>query len=344
MNNRAGLVPRLGAMKETMAIMTTLMIAISMCMVSNGQMIQDMVPSQCDILKVLDPIDLTFMGPVLSTDVQQIFGTDGFGEISYHSFGPLSESVEKNETVVFINGFGTTQYDWPLDLLKEVAELYHCIIFDMPGVVTQEDYESISSLPEEISIDEIAVIVGEFINNLRIEELHLVGYSMGAMVSLELMKRDHPFIIKSAALVAGTYGGPLAPQVEGGISTKLKVVQDAFLTKYPMESSSQSEGDNATDSNPDLNDNILFPNGSQDVGMCSLLRSYFSLLHAAGFLPLNSNSGYALAASIMPSPLALAITNESMTLQRNSIDKYYSDTTKSLRGLENISSQVLLIR
>lgn len=343
MNDRAGLVPHLGAMEKTRAIPIVLIIAVSMCMVSNGQMIQDMVPSQCDISKVLDPIDMTFMGPVKSIDVQQSFGTVGLGDVSYHSFGPLSESVEKNETVVFINGFGSTQYDWPLDLLKEMAEIYHCIIFDTPGVVTREYSEIISSLPEEISIDEITMMVGEFIKNLRIEELHLVGYSMGAMVSLELMRSEHPFIIKSAALIAGTYGGPLAPQVEGGISSKLKTVQDAFLAKYPIESSSQSEGNNATESNPDSN-NLLFPNGSQDLGMCSLLRSYFSLLHAAGFIPLNSNSGYAIAGSIMPSPLALAITNESMSLQRNSIEKYYMDTTKSLRGLENISSQVLLIR
>jgi len=351
MNDRIGLVPH-GAMMKKKAVRVILITLLSMFMASNGQMIQDIVPSQCDISIVLDPIDMTFMGPVKyavlrqPNDIQQDVGT-GEAHVPYHSFGPISESVEKNETVVFINGFGTTQYDWPLELIKGAAERYHCIIFDTPGVVTRQDLQSTSSLPDELSIDEIAIMVGEFINNFGLEELHLVGYSMGAMISLEMMKREQPFIIRSAALIAGTYGGPLAPQVQGGISSRLKIVQEGFLAKYPIESNPQSEGDNdgsnAMEATPDTN-NLLFPNGSQDLGMCSLLRSYFSLLRAAGFMPLNSNSGYALADSIMPSPLALAITNESMTLQRSLIENYFLDSKKSLSGLENISSQVLLMR
>eukprot|EP00890_Picochlorum_soloecismus_P005197 jgi/Picsp_1/5679/NSC_03038-R1_alpha beta hydrolase fold protein len=350
MNDRTGPVPH-GTIKNNRAIQIVSMVVISFVMISNGQVVQDLVPSQCDISKVLDPIDMTFMGQVKhavlqqSNEVQKSFGTGEF-DVSYHSFGPLSENVEKNETVVFINGFGTTQYDWPLELIKGVAVLHHCIIFDTPGVVTRHDSESNILLPDELSVDEITIMVGDFIKNLGIEELHLVGYSMGAMISLEMMKREQPFIIKSAALIAGTYGGPLAPQVEGGISSKLKLVQEGFLAKYPIESNPQSEGDNnnsnATESSLDIN-TLLFPNGSQDLGMCSLLRSYFSLLHAAGFMPLNSNTGYALVGSIMPSPLALVITNESMNLQRNLIENYFLDSSKSLDGLENISSQVLLV-
>jgi pimeloyl-ACP methyl ester carboxylesterase len=107
------------------------------------------------------------------------------------------------ETVLLLHGMGSCAEDWLLQRV-ELRGRYHLLCLDLPG---HGHSRRLAGWP---SVASLAQTVREA--TLRwapTRPLHLIGLSLGAAVSLQLLV-DHPKLIRSAILVNGFGSGLLA--------------------------------------------------------------------------------------------------------------------------------------
>lgn len=118
------------------------------------------------------------------------FTVDGV-KIHYQTFGTGSP-------VVLIHGLAATaDLNWKLPgILAELAKNHQVIAIDMPGHGKSDAPEKASAYGKQIPEDVVALL-----DHLKIEQAHIVGYSLGGMVTMRLMA-DHP-----DRVLSGTVGG-----------------------------------------------------------------------------------------------------------------------------------------
>jgi abhydrolase domain-containing protein 6 len=89
------------------------------------------------------------------------------------------ESGDKNkQPLLFIHGFLGSSYDW-IDLIKYYDDNYYVVAIDLPGFGNSE-----KSLTYNYARENQANTVIGLINYLNINDVTLVGHSMGGLVSL----------------------------------------------------------------------------------------------------------------------------------------------------------------
>lgn len=126
------------------------------------------LPPQCNLSYLLMPMNMTYLGPRKSIQ------TESFGDIMYHEFGPEQDNMG---VVVFLNGFGQSQLEWPLSLLARMSKEYRCVIVDYPRTVD--------------SVQGMADAMVEFLKTrYQNQSYSLIGYSMGGSVAMEMTARD----------------------------------------------------------------------------------------------------------------------------------------------------------
>ncbi len=102
--------------------------------------------------------------------------------------------------LVLVNGFASTMDMWNPPVLADLARHFRVIIFDHRGT----GYSSVSDEPFSIRLfseDTVALM-----DALGIVQAHVLGHSMGASVTQELVL-EQPAMVNRLILVSGTCGG-----------------------------------------------------------------------------------------------------------------------------------------
>ncbi len=102
--------------------------------------------------------------------------------------------------LVLIMGVGGTMSEWDREFLELLASQYRLIIFDNRGIGDSASEDG------NCSISTIAEDTFQLIRGIGIKEAHILGYSMGSMVALDL-NENHPEIASSLILYATAMNG-----------------------------------------------------------------------------------------------------------------------------------------
>lgn len=144
------------------------------------------------------------------------------------------------ETVLLIHGFGGSKENW-LRIAGPLNDRYHVIAVDLAGFGD-------SSKPEAIdySAGAQAERLVAFLNRIGIDQVHLLGNSMGGHIAALLAAR-HPQIVLSLGLIdnSGIFSFPLSPvYAELAVGNNPLVIKDQqdfsrlmdllFVTPPPM--------------------------------------------------------------------------------------------------------------
>lgn len=106
--------------------------------------------------------------------------------------------IGKGEPVVLIHGFSASaEKNWQLPgIINLLAKDYQVIALDMPGHGASDKPVDEDAYGEQMVEDVILLL-----DHLKIKKAHIVGYSMGGMITMKLMAR-HPDRV-SSGLVCG---------------------------------------------------------------------------------------------------------------------------------------------
>lgn len=265
---------------------------------------------------------------------------------------------------MLINGYGSTQYDWPFQFLETLAADRQVIIFDNPRIGMSTDNSSTS-----LTIDYMANATLGFIQALGLTNPDLVGYSMGGYIALTLAAQ-HGNMVGSVVSISSSFGGSTAPQPPAGLASVVLQLEQMFLAKYqnttavnitlssilqPQTTSSPPPPPPTTPANSTNSTNtllqeyeLLFPLGWLDPGMCTLVHDYVSMGYAVGLVPLDNYTGYALpghvlAAGIIPDVPALIPTPTALAQQTAAVLQYNSGQNGVKSSLAQVTHQILVI-
>ncbi|MFV2055633.1 MAG: alpha/beta fold hydrolase [Thiohalomonadales bacterium] len=106
-----------------------------------------------------------------------------FGSISY--FSNKESQKEKSETLVFIHGFGSDKDNW-VELAALFTAQYRVILLDLPG-----HGDSVQDLSLSYTIQKQADYLNEFLSTLDVDNMHIVGNSMGGAVATRYVYLHH---------------------------------------------------------------------------------------------------------------------------------------------------------
>lgn len=131
----------------------------------------------------------------------------GGKRVTYLRVGP-----ETGEPVVFVHGFGSDHKAWLLNQAA-IAETHPTYAPDLPG--HGASYKDAA----DFSARTLAGVLGAFLDELRLADVHLVGHSLGAAVSV-LAAAAHPQAVKSLTLIApaGLSGNIAGPFLDGFVN------------------------------------------------------------------------------------------------------------------------------
>lgn len=99
------------------------------------------------------------------------------------------QDIGEGRPLVFVHGLGSNMYAWK----KNVAELsqhYRCLALDLPG------YGRSPKRAYDFSVDFLAESVKAFIEAMRLEEVVLLGHSMGGQVCMHLLIKHRVAVSK----------------------------------------------------------------------------------------------------------------------------------------------------
>jgi pimeloyl-ACP methyl ester carboxylesterase len=143
--------------------------------------------------------------------------------------GPRGSSVQKIEVgdmivgyktsgagypLIMIMGFNGTMDLWDPAVLKGLSSKYRVILFDNRGM------GETTAGKKEFTIDQFADDAADLIDALGIEKAHVLGWSMGADIALDLAVR-HPDKVSKLILYAGDCGGDEAILPSQDVMNKL---------------------------------------------------------------------------------------------------------------------------
>ncbi|KAI7979092.1 hypothetical protein LOK49_Contig516G00002 [Camellia lanceoleosa] len=129
----------------------------------------------------------------------------GFIEASVDNAGHLLGNFQvenKNNVLVFLHGFLGTGEDW-IPIMKAISGSARCIAVDLPGLGRSKmQNHSIRNVAQErsLSIEVVADILQKLIQNITPGKVTLVGYSMGARITLYMALRCASKFLSSYSL------------------------------------------------------------------------------------------------------------------------------------------------
>lgn len=104
--------------------------------------------------------------------------------------------VGSGTPIVFLHGLGSRVEDWQFQL-AHFSKDFRCLAFDLPGSGKSVDHAHPRG---PFSLPGYARVIAAALRELKVERVHLVGLSMGAMTSLQLAL-DAPELLRSVTMV-----------------------------------------------------------------------------------------------------------------------------------------------
>lgn len=150
-------------------------------------------------------------------------------DIAYKQFG-------EGDPLVLVMGYAGTMDMWPTVLLQELSRDYRVTVFDNRGMGDTTSSEKEYRIP--LFADDTAGLM----EALGMDSAHILGWSMGADIALELAHR-HPERVNTLILNAADPGGnesvPMDPEVEQKIlntsGTDMERGQRLLSVLFPPE-------------------------------------------------------------------------------------------------------------
>jgi pimeloyl-ACP methyl ester carboxylesterase len=139
-------------------------------------------------------------------------------EVYYRESGNVN-----NPTLFFIHGFLGSSYDW-IEMIRYYDDNYHVIAIDLPGFGASE-----KSIEYNYARENQANTVIELIKSLQLNEVTLVGHSMGGMISLMSAYKE-PELIKELVLI-----GSAGLETGGSPSALPLFVYDYIVNNYYIQ-------------------------------------------------------------------------------------------------------------
>jgi 2-hydroxy-6-oxonona-2,4-dienedioate hydrolase len=136
--------------------------------------------------------------------------------VGQHTIFLRTAKSKSKYTLLFVHGIGVSSGYW-LPLTQELEDEYNLCIPDLPGYGK-------SSRPEHaLRTAELADILHDFIKQLKLTNVILVGNSYGCQIVIDMLYRYHPSEVRKAVLL-----GPTVYADERSIGTQLlRLAQDA---------------------------------------------------------------------------------------------------------------------
>lgn len=151
--------------------------------------------------------------------IHNIIPTKEGASLSYYKEG-------EGQPIVFIHGFPEDATMW-FDVMGKFSNQYKTIAIDLPGA--GKSHASI----EELSMEAMAFCIYEVLLYEHIEELLLVGHSMGGYVALEFLEKYNS-MVKGMSMIHST----ATPDTAEKSNTRLKAIniinkggKDAFINQ-----------------------------------------------------------------------------------------------------------------
>ena len=148
-----------------------------------------------------------------------------------HSYHVILPPTDANATLparplLLLHGMGATQYEWPPSFLEWLASntKQPIVTLDHAGI----GGSSFLNASAVVTIQGLAANAAAFIAALAqqspttfLPKADVLGYSMGGMVA-QTLAAQYPGRVHAVVSVAGSFGGPSAPQPSGGIRAVLE--------------------------------------------------------------------------------------------------------------------------
>lgn len=120
-------------------------------------------------------------------------------EIEYETFGP-----DDAPAVLLINGLGSQMTRWPVPFCEKlVARGYRVIRFDNRDVGLSTWFQS----GDRYTLSDMAADAIGLLDHLKIEAAHVVGVSMGGMIT-QTVAIEHPTRVRSLTSIMSATGAP----------------------------------------------------------------------------------------------------------------------------------------
>ena len=145
----------------------------------------------CMILLLGNPVSALSIQGISDVPVKNVHVGDI--SIGYREFG-------SGDPLILIMGYTGTMDLWDPVVLSNLSEKYRVIVFDNRGVGYSTDSQKEYTIPQ-CAEDTIGLM-----NALNISQAHILGWSMGAKIALEIAA-DHPERVKKLVLYAASPGG-----------------------------------------------------------------------------------------------------------------------------------------
>ncbi len=204
--------------------------------------------------------------------IAQVTTTDGI-TINYNSID--AQNKDKG-TILLVNGLAQTMLDWPQYMLEAFAkEGYHVIRFDNRDVGDSSWIKSWGKSNyyrlEHMAADAITVL-----DHLSIQKAHVIGVSMGGMISQTLaIQYPNRFLSLASLLSTGYFYDPRLTQVTGRFRKEVTRI----ILRYSLLSSTV----NSMKAQLSIY-HLLHGDGSYEVNRDSVLnRAYYEVKKRKGY-------------------------------------------------------------
>jgi pimeloyl-ACP methyl ester carboxylesterase len=157
--------------------------------------------------------------------------TDIEGKTAGGIYFRKSSTLDSRDVLVLVMGYGGSGRIWPRGFVDKLARKYTVITYDNRGT----GYSIVPQDPQEYTIKKMSDDLDEVLGQLGIQQLHLLGYSMGSCIALQYA-HDHPEKVRTLFLLSGTAGGELYVKPSADISAALAHPQGDTLWELYMSS------------------------------------------------------------------------------------------------------------
>ncbi|XP_071735709.1 protein PHYLLO, chloroplastic isoform X2 [Rutidosis leptorrhynchoides] len=176
------------------------------CVVNAGQTLVNSNINQSSVIQIFTPRE--------ARKYQLKVGVDGIiFSINIQELG----NENNNDVIIFLHGFLGTSEDW-IPIMNAMSASSRCIAIDLPGHGSSKMHAD----GVDLSVKFVADMLHQLFHLLTNERVIVVGYSMGARISLYVSLRCSN-MVKGVVVISGS------PGLKDEVKRKVRCVKDEFL-------------------------------------------------------------------------------------------------------------------